>query len=329
MQEWDVLEGLDDIPWEELEAANPPGGIPRLLRAVMTGAETEPGGEDRVFDSLSNSLCHQGTLYSATVHAVPFLARMAAAGVLTVDMLDLLAWCSACDVDRESQFGDLPPGAVRAAIADEAEGIVPLLTNSDEDVRVCAARTLAECRVPDHALPALLELWKTETSTELLIALADRGDLGLAFDLAIAGLTEPVAPGVRQKAVWSAGTLADEYRIPIPALAVALAGLIGDRDRGSGTGPDAGVSAILQLRELGPVPEVADTVFAAADVRGEDSRADHSLAYLFALGDPRDPGLLARDQRVRPRAVEAARPGTSRVGPPLPGRAISSVTTGG
>jgi hypothetical protein len=382
----DILEGIDDVPWEELESAYLTADIPRLIRALVDDEATGPDGAERPLETLANALCHQGTLYSATVHAVPFLARVAAAGGQTAGILNLLAWCAANDRESVSQFRDPPAGAVRAAVADEADVIIPLLKHSDADVRATAAQALAECRVPDSALPALLDLWKTETSPEvravllkglslldmrtaadialgaaagtgdaavrvvaaavcaeagtpwsdelddaavtwlreggtelpyfwwmdryafpdLLTALAARGDLDLALDLAIAGLTEPVAPGVRQKAVRSADTLAKKYRIPIPRLAAALADVIGDRDRGGKSGPDAGISAILALRNLGAVPEVADAVFAVADVRGTDNRADHALAYLIEIGDPRALDLLARDRSVRPRAADAA-----------------------
>ena len=69
------LDGLDSVPWPSLEhafgsASDVPGMLERLSR----------GGRDseEALDELFQTIWHQGTVYSATAEAVPFLAALAA-----------------------------------------------------------------------------------------------------------------------------------------------------------------------------------------------------------------------------------------------------------
>ena len=140
---------------------------------------------------------------------------------------------------------------------------------------------------------------------DLVIALAARGDPGASLRLVVTGLTGPVAEGVRERVVWAAGELAESFRSPVAGLVAPLAAVAGD-----GT---AGVAAVSLLRRLAGVPAtagafaaVADRLAAAADARGPSRLADEALACLIELGDPRAGGLLARELRYRPFALDAA-----------------------
>ncbi len=74
----DLLAGLDDIDWAALgHAYGSAEDVPGELRAACGEDEKARG---RAFERLFNSICHQGTRYSASPFAVPFLARIAAAG---------------------------------------------------------------------------------------------------------------------------------------------------------------------------------------------------------------------------------------------------------
>lgn len=74
----DLLAGLDDIDWGALgHAYGSAEDVPGELRATC---KDDQKGRDRAFESLFNSICHQGTRYSASPFAVPFLARIAARG---------------------------------------------------------------------------------------------------------------------------------------------------------------------------------------------------------------------------------------------------------
>jgi hypothetical protein len=75
-----VLEGLDSVPWGELEHAYGKAvDIPDLIRKV--------GSHDQVarkeaWHELYGNLWHQGTIYEATPHAVPFFIELAGNAVV-------------------------------------------------------------------------------------------------------------------------------------------------------------------------------------------------------------------------------------------------------
>ena len=309
-----VLSGVDDIAWGELEHAyGAADDVPTRLRALVSGDADEAVGE------LFSSICYQGSVYPATVRAVPFLARIAAAGFASSGVLGLLG----CIAQSDDEHGIEKPGSARAAVAGQADVLVGLLADRESEVRAMTVWALAQCRDPDELAPALRAHWDAEASTavkatmlkalwavgraagiaetqlassgdpglrlvaagacvaagaawsgeladagtawmargltlpgywwfdgnhpfgDLLTALAGRGDLDLAVQLATAGLTRDVGPGVRKDAVWNAGVLADGYRIPVLPLVTALGAVARD--------DDAGLSAISLLRRLGQV----------------------------------------------------------------------------
>ncbi|MFF4322538.1 hypothetical protein [Streptomyces sp. NPDC001568] len=73
-----MLDGIDDIDWAELEHAyGQADDVPALLRAA---GSTDARVREEATDELFSSLCHQGTVYSATAAAVPFVARLVTDG---------------------------------------------------------------------------------------------------------------------------------------------------------------------------------------------------------------------------------------------------------
>jgi hypothetical protein len=71
-----MLDGLDDVPWHTLEQGyGVASEVPELLRALLSPSE-EVRGE--AWQELYGNICHQGTIYEATQHAVPFLIELAA-----------------------------------------------------------------------------------------------------------------------------------------------------------------------------------------------------------------------------------------------------------
>ncbi|WP_026251557.1 MULTISPECIES: hypothetical protein [unclassified Streptomyces] len=83
-----VFAGLGRIAWPELHHAyGPADDVPDLLRAL---AATDEESAEEAEQELWSSLVHQGTVYRATVPAVPFLARLAAAGVRGAELLGML-----------------------------------------------------------------------------------------------------------------------------------------------------------------------------------------------------------------------------------------------
>lgn len=73
-----MLEKLDDIPWKDLQHAyGSAEDIPYILRALAAGFRVEDA-----IDELHGNIWHQGTVFEASPHAVPFLFELAAASTV-------------------------------------------------------------------------------------------------------------------------------------------------------------------------------------------------------------------------------------------------------
>jgi hypothetical protein len=191
------------------------------------------------------------------------------------------------------------------------------LTSQDSTIRLIAAWAcvdggmpwsgdLAEAALAWTADGALMKgfrwsNWSGHPFSDLLGALAARGDSAAAAGLAAAALTRPVPPGVRTVAVLAADRLAEISRSAAPGLIAPLTSVV------AGDDAKASVSAIVNLRELGALAQAADELAVVADVEGPGRRADWALTCLVQIGDPRCVRLLVRDRRHRPFAVDALR----------------------
>jgi hypothetical protein len=70
-----VLEGLDAVPWKQLtHAYGSAGDVPKLIRAA---ASADKQTRRDAWHRLYGNLWHQGTIYEATAHAVPFFIELA------------------------------------------------------------------------------------------------------------------------------------------------------------------------------------------------------------------------------------------------------------
>jgi hypothetical protein len=68
-----MLEGLDDVPWGKFQHAyGSAEDVPGLLRRLASG-------DAEALSELYGNIWHQGTVYEATAHAVPFLIALASA----------------------------------------------------------------------------------------------------------------------------------------------------------------------------------------------------------------------------------------------------------
>ena len=66
-----MLEGLDDIDWHRLSHAyGEASDVPNLIRDVVSPDQEQ---RDSALQQLFATIWHQGTVYEATVHALPFL----------------------------------------------------------------------------------------------------------------------------------------------------------------------------------------------------------------------------------------------------------------
>lgn len=69
-----MLETLDNIEWNQLSHAyGPAQDVPELLRALLSEETTV---REEAFRGLFSTIWHQGTVYEATAHAVPFLLEL-------------------------------------------------------------------------------------------------------------------------------------------------------------------------------------------------------------------------------------------------------------
>jgi hypothetical protein len=192
----DVLGGLTDIPWGDLtHAYGPAEDVPVLLRAIAHG--DDKAASDGVH-ALFGNIWHQGTVYRATPYAVPFLARMAVAGIKTSELLQLLG----CIAESED---DATGGDSRAAVAVEAGTLAFLLRDPAPDVRVPAAWALAQSRAGDDAFAAVQAQWAAEEDPvvrpTLLKAMSELAPAH-ALPMAVQAATHGARAGERLVAAW-------------------------------------------------------------------------------------------------------------------------------
>jgi hypothetical protein len=152
-----LLEGLGDVDWPSLQHAyGPAGDVPYFLRLLLADDEQVRGS---AWNRLYNSLLHQGSVYEASAHVVPFLLRMLAAGGPpgAVEVLTFLAGLAGIEpspnLGGEDQGGGQPeeqdggPGpdeVPRQALADGLPLYRHLLSDADPEVRGLARRLLAK-----------------------------------------------------------------------------------------------------------------------------------------------------------------------------------------
>lgn len=145
-----VLADVDAFDWTTVSHAyGTATDVPSMLWALVEEPEADSETDSDLMSDLWGSLVHQGTVYSASTAAVPFLARLAAAGAATKECLWLLSWMAASD--------DTAPGAeedVRDAVRTYADVLKPLTSHDDAGVRKAAVHALGRTRSPD-LLPVL------------------------------------------------------------------------------------------------------------------------------------------------------------------------------
>lgn len=75
-----MLERLDSIDWDSLRHAyGRASDVPALIRSLLAEAATD---RDDALQGLYDRVCHQGTVYDATAHVVPFLIELLESGHL-------------------------------------------------------------------------------------------------------------------------------------------------------------------------------------------------------------------------------------------------------
>ncbi|MGY3678806.1 hypothetical protein ACVWXU_002429 [Streptomyces sp. TE33382] len=183
---------LDARPWADYEHAyGSAADVPDFLRA-LAGDDEEAA--DEALGDLYASILHQGSVYGASAQAVPFLARLAAGGIRTADLLALLGGIAEGGTEFE---GEGPGESDEAACLRAVVGQLPLLLDSvgsdDPEVRQCAVWAAAMTGAAGRVLPVLRERAAVEkvplVRAELLWALAELDPAGTA-----SAATEAIGP---------------------------------------------------------------------------------------------------------------------------------------
>lgn len=171
-----VLPGLRDVPWSELEHAyGRATGVPAMIDALSS-----PDPEDRewAIDALFASINHQGSVYSASEPAVPFLLALAARPDIEgrKGIVRLLAGLAVGD-PRWWLVADLDSAGTPAlaAVSAGASVLVQLLADPDAALRGMAAYALSFVVPPEGAEAAVERALEVEqdryTRSSLLLAL--------------------------------------------------------------------------------------------------------------------------------------------------------------
>jgi hypothetical protein len=194
-----VLDGLAEIPWGDLSHAyGSAEDVPGLLRAIASG-DAEAAGN--AVHELFGNIWHQGTVYEAAEYAVPFLARMAAAGMASRDLAHLLG----CIAESGDHGRSAAATSARAEVAAQAGLLAPLLDSPDGQVRTAVAWALAQSGPAAEVFPALRARWETEEDPPVRAALLramselDPPQALKAADRALVSGT----PGERFVALWA------------------------------------------------------------------------------------------------------------------------------
>lgn len=247
-----LLEGLDEVDWAELgHAYGRAQDVPEQL--------TELCGDDEVaregaMTSLFGNIFHQGTRYSASPHAVPFLARIALAGPHAVRdrVLTLLTRLA---IDWHDEY-DLPGGieieAWRAAVAavslDEALAFYDeqIAAEPDEGKRNRIRDIRAEWaagRLMDSRASALLSYGAVRAELSGLLSLLDDPDPVIRTRTAYLSAWFP------EEAAAVLPRLLDRLRVEdsvtVTATTLVAVGLLGDITLRAQLGPHLDASAPL------------------------------------------------------------------------------------
>lgn len=166
VRELPVLADLDDIDWAALDSCYDVAyEIPGWIRKLYALENGEDGDWDELMEQLIGSLIHEGTMYNATVAAVPFLLRGALD--LTTPRVEILG--SLIVIADQIEYAHDEGARVSAVIAAEVAHIHPLLADPDPNVRQLAVRLLAATgdRRRDVVVEQLEDAYRSDPSDQV------------------------------------------------------------------------------------------------------------------------------------------------------------------
>jgi hypothetical protein len=187
------LDQLDAVPWAQVsDAYGPASDVPTQIRAL---AASDPAQRNTAFGQLFTNIWHQGTVYEASIHALPFLIDLLRNKLVPDPDRDSLAMLIACiitghgyweahqaitltnpftkrpvpkpeDLEEKIAKEQQIVAEVRRRGAEAVDLLLPYLQNSHADIRVTVAESFGH--YPDRndvlvpALHAALEAEKDE-----------------------------------------------------------------------------------------------------------------------------------------------------------------------
>ncbi|MGW0792909.1 hypothetical protein ACWD04_33060 [Streptomyces sp. NPDC002911] len=160
-----LAEADASLPWAGLtHAYGSAADVPGCLRRLAGGDDEEAAA---ALSDLYGSILHQGSVYEATAHAVPYLARIAAAGIRTADVLALLGGIA----ENGADDGESDEAAARRAVTAELPLLLASVEAEDRGVRQAAAWAAAMTGATDQAYGVLRARFGAETDPQVLAEL--------------------------------------------------------------------------------------------------------------------------------------------------------------
>ncbi|KAJ6445147.1 1-aminocyclopropane-1-carboxylate synthase-like protein 1 [Purpureocillium lavendulum] len=161
MSDGELLAGLDEVPWGTLKHAyGQADDVPQLLRDIAGGDNEQVAAG--VYDLFGN-IWHQGTVYEATSPAVPFITRLAVAGVATASLVQLLGLIA----ESRDNIHDRTAESTRSAVASQAGMLCSLLDSPEVDIRIAVTTTVTESGPAEIVGPLLRRRWDIEQASSV------------------------------------------------------------------------------------------------------------------------------------------------------------------
>jgi hypothetical protein len=176
-----TLAGLDAVDWKSLEDAyGHAGAVPTFLQSL---ASSHPEEREWALHALFAGINHQGSTYSASVAAIPFLVTLVSESRVPDrgDILRLLVGLATGE-PRWALLDDRHPTPCQDPLSDHAPRLIELLGNDDDGVRSAIIHLLGHLPpAREVILPALAQGFEREADPYL------RASLVLAMARASAG----------------------------------------------------------------------------------------------------------------------------------------------
>lgn len=197
-----LLDGIDTIDWKSLSHAyGDASDVPDLLRDLLSNDAT---ARESAAKELFTNIWHQGTVYSATVHALPFLIDVLesdetpdqeSVALLVASIMDGHGYCEVHfakpRINPFTRKPMEPPPDLDERLAAEAnyvaqihdvgaravEALIPYLKHEEPDFRADVARALAhQMSKANLIVPALTAACASESNENTRVAMRNALD---------------------------------------------------------------------------------------------------------------------------------------------------------